>query len=121
MEMTTITLTPPVIDLALYAGDGAAFAITANDDSGPRDLTGDVAASIRAGAQEPELVEFLIDTTNATSGLLRLSLSGAQTASLIGAGAGFNGVWDCQWTAPGVEPLTLVRGKVSCTYDVTRP
>ena len=117
----TLSFIPKSLDLAVYAGDGCAVRIIVRDKSTGTSLSvvGDHSAQIRTNRLDVAAVEsFEIDDSNASDGVLLLSLSGEQTADL---GDGFKGVWDLQWIAPGAEPMTLVQGKITCTIDVTRP
>jgi len=121
--MAEIKLVPQAVDLQLYSGDGAKFTVTVTDPAGVAiDLTGDITASIRQDRSKPVDADFAIDASEAAGGILRLSLTGAQTGGLLGdtPGVKFVGAWDCQWVPPADEPRTLVQGKVTCIPDVTR-
>ena len=52
-----------------------------------------------------------VDTTDAATGTLTLTLTGAQTAAMSGGG-----VWDVQGSTSG----TIVRGTTAWMQDVTR-
>jgi hypothetical protein len=52
--------------------------------------------------------------------VLVLSLTGAQTDSLLNGSGKFSGVYDIEWTPAGAQPVTLVQGNVTCERDVTR-
>lgn len=119
---------PPVLDLALYAGDGISFKLICTDDADPPqpvNVTGDVQAQIRVNrADVDSMATFSADMVGADQGEIILSLTGDDTAGLM-EGSGvvkgkFTGAWDVQWTAVGGEPRTLVQGKVECISDVTR-
>ena len=124
-----LSIQPPVLDLALYAGDGISFKLICTDDSVPPEpvnITGAIQAQIRANRDETSAVsaEFSTDLTGADAGEVILSLTGAQTQDLMEdpavAKGKFNGVWDVQWTPTGGQPRTLCQGKVECIADVTR-
>jgi hypothetical protein len=115
----TLDLTPKIMDLELYAGDGATFTINVNGDAGPVNVTGAVAAQIKPQYSGAADEAFAVDLTDAATGIVKLSLTGVQTAGLVVSGMAYTGVWDCQWTAPGAEPKTLVCGTVKCYPDVT--
>ena len=117
--MPTISFIPQTLDLACYAGDGAAVRIVISRSGEPIDVTGDHEAQIRAKRLDPDppIDTFSIDDSDAANGVLLLVLTGDQTAAF---GDGFTGVWDIQWTAEGAEPITLVQGKITCVIDVTR-
>ena len=110
---------------SFYAGDGASLTVTTRDaNNAVVNVTGTYKAQIRAtkSAADPPAATFTIDSTGAASGVLVLKLTGVQTLALVtGLGDdGFRGFWDCQWTAAGAEPLTLVAGMVICDTDVSR-
>lgn len=120
-----ISLVPGTVDLDLYAGDGAALRVTVEDAAGdPFPVDGEVVAQVRTTRADTDpFAAFTVDMTDAATGVLVLSLTGEQTDGMLttpGTGK-FGGVWDCQWTADGAEPITLVQGKVTCIPDVTRP
>jgi hypothetical protein len=122
--VTILSLAPVELDLKLYAGDGVSFVINAtNPTTGAAlNLTGTVIAQIRQNRTDAgtPLLAFTIDTSQAATGKLTLSLTGAQTATL---GSGSNnpwlGSWDVQWTAAGAQPVTLAQGDVACYPDVS--
>ena len=119
---TAIDLTPPVVNLTLYAGDGANLRLVAtNLDGEPFDLRGDVRAQIRARRRDEDaLAEWDIEMAEAEKGILVLRLAGADTRGLISSGDRFKGVWDVVWTMADSEPVTLIQGDVTCDLDVTR-
>lgn len=124
-----ISTQPPVLDLALYAGDGISFKLICTDDQNPPqpvNVIGDIQAQIRVDRQssDPPVATFSADMAGADIGEIVLSLTGDETADLM-TGAGiikgkFTGAWDVQWTQTGGEPRTLCQGKVECIADVTR-
>jgi hypothetical protein len=117
-----ISLSPPAVNLKLYAGDGANLRLVATDlDGEPFDLQGKVWAQIRANRTDQDpLVEWTVDDDLAEEGTVILRLSGDDTRSLMDGKPKFKGSWDCQWIAPEGEPVTLVQGEVLCDLDVTR-
>ncbi|MET0786560.1 MAG: hypothetical protein ABWY25_07640 [Paenisporosarcina sp.] len=125
--MANITLQPQVLDLALYAGDGAEFRLICTDSADVRvPITGTVMAQVRVDrtAAEDPVVEFASDLTDAAEGIILLSLTGAQTQQMMAHPSTvkekFSGVWDVQWTPTGEEARTLCQGKIDCVADVTR-
>ena len=123
----TINLQPEVLDLILYAGDGVSFKmIITNGANAPIDISGSISAQIRLQRLDPDppVVSFGVNMVDAYQGIVRLSLTGDQTADLSqhpSAKEGkFLGVWDVQWTPSGAEPRTLCQGKIECGIDVTR-
>jgi hypothetical protein len=123
-----INLQPQTLDLALYAGDGFAVQLTCKDKTGaPVDLTGAVTAQIRLDRLHPDdepITSFTASMVDAWQGIVKLSLTGAQTAALSAhpssKGGKFSGVWDVEWAAVDAEPRTICQGKVECVADVTR-
>ena len=61
-----VDLTPRSVDLALYAGDGAAVRIVATQpppSEAPVNLSGQIAAHIRTGRRDPTpIAEFIVDS-----------------------------------------------------------
>lgn len=121
-----INIQPQVLDLLLYAGDGFAVKMTCKNNAGaPVDITGDVSAHIRQNRLngDPPIAEFIVSLVDAYLGIIRLSLTGAQTQNLSehesASNGKFIGVWDLEWDPAGSEPRTLCQGKVECVADVT--
>lgn len=122
MAKKKLSFIPQILDLSLYAGDGAGIRFTITDSTGaPLPLTGEMKAEIRANreADDPALATFAIDLTDFAAGIVLISLTGDQTHALITGNETFVGVWDLEWTPVGDEPATLVQGKVECYPDVT--
>lgn len=122
MAKKKLSFIPQVLDLSLYAGDGAGIRFTFTDSlAAPLPITGVMKAEIRASreAADPALAEFTVDLTDAATGVVLISITGAETHSLITGDDKFTGVWDLEWTPVGGEPVTLVQGSVECSPDVT--
>lgn len=123
---STIDVSPSVLNLILYAGDGISFNMLFKDgDDAPLNITGSVEADIRIKREDDDpIVEFAVDLTEGGDGVVKLSLTGAQTQALSDDNSAkngkFSGVWDVQWTAAGMEPRTICQGTVGCELDVTR-
>jgi len=121
-----IDLSPDVLDIVLYAGDGVRFRLVATDlNEDPVPLLGTFEAEIRAKRPDPDPVQaqFAIDTTDAATGIIVLSLTGTQTQLLVPALSTekkWLGFWDVQWTPVDEEPKTLCQGKVTVWRDVSR-
>lgn len=98
------------------------FTVT-DPDGAPVDLTGTVTAQVRDARADAAAVQtFAIDLTSHATGVVYISLTGAQTAGLLVSPAtSFDGFYDVQWSPAGGQPITLVQGEVTCTLDVTRP
>jgi hypothetical protein len=122
--MAKINLLPEVLDLALYAGDGVKLRLICKDGNGdPIDVNGTIRAQIRQTRPDTDpLVSFAVNAVDAYLGIIVISLTGAQTQSLLnGSATGkFAGVWDVEWDSSGEEPRTLVQGSVECVADVSR-
>ena len=120
--MSSIARVPPTLDLELYAGDGVAIQFTLTDSNGVVfPLDGVVTSQIKAKRSDTDpLVEWVVDEAGFASGVVTLSLSGEQTASLINGKPQFAGVWDMQYVPTGSEPMTFFQGKILCDADVTR-
>ena len=115
--MANLSIQPPVLDLSFYAGDGIAFKLICTDDADPPapvDVSGAVLAQVKVDRilEDPAIVEFSSDSTDADQGIIILSLTGEETQTLVehesvkpGSGK-FGGVWDLQWIAAGSEPRT---------------
>src|SRR6185503_17945920 len=96
---------PQVLDLVLYSGDGFACKFTCTTVAGtPVDITGTVKAQIRVdrlNPDDPPVVQCTIGLTDSYIGVIRLSLTGAQTQMLTdhpsAKGGRFSGVWDLEW------------------------
>jgi|KBSMisStandDraft_5_1062788.scaffolds.fasta_scaffold1680950_1 hypothetical protein len=110
----TISLVPQQADLKLYSGDRAAIRLLV--EGGDVDLsTGVLLAQIKTSRAD-STAKATFDVAINADGSALLSLTGGDTTAL----GSFSGVWDCQWTPPGGEPVTVVQGKVSCVLDVSR-
>jgi energy-converting hydrogenase Eha subunit E len=122
MAKKKLSFIPQILDLSLYAGDGAGLRFTITDSTGAAlPLTGTMKAQIRANREnaDPALAEFDVDLTDFAIGVVLVSLTGEQTHALISAAETFVGVWDLEWTPENDEPATLVQGSVECLPDVT--
>jgi hypothetical protein len=114
----SITYDPQVLDLTLYAGDGANFRLVVTNGTGaPVNLTGSMLAQVRLtrDAPDPPDAIFSVDLSGAAEGIAVLELTGEQTQQLDK----YSGVWDLQWTATGEEPVTICQGKLECLPDVS--
>lgn len=123
MAKQTISFTPRIVDLVLYAGDGPNFRLVVTTPAGGIvNLTGTMRAQIRSErtAPDPPEATFEIDMSQAANGIAVLKLTGDQTQDLVPTETQFIGVWDLEWTPEDTEPVTLCQGKVECNPDVTR-
>lgn len=126
--MAVISFAPSIVDLKCYAGDGMTVEIQVTDeDKNPLDVEGSVVAMIREKRTDPDSVlSFRVDTSQASQGLITLSLTGDDTSSAALYGQGrrqlneFMGVYDVRWEPPSAEPRTLMQGAFTCTLNVSR-
>lgn len=116
-----LSLLPDTLDLELYAGDGVMLKLSVTDNAdAPLPVEGEILAQIRKTRKDPDVVaEFAVDLIQGEEGFFFISLTGEQTAGMVGEKP-FKGVWDVQWKRPDEEPITLVQGKVECGADVSR-
>lgn len=122
MAKKLLSFIPQILDLRLYAGDGAGIRFTITDSVGAAlPITGQMKAQIRANREDadPALAEFDVDLTDSATGIVLISVTGEQTHELISGNEKFTGVWDLQWISTNDEPATLVQGNVECFPDVT--
>lgn len=125
MAGQTMNFRPKILNLLLYAGDGFSLRLVCKDTAGaPIDITGVVTAQVRLDRvhpSDPPLASFTVSLVDAYLGVIGLTLTGAQTLSLLEAGGEkFTGVWDVQWTPANMQIRTLTQGVVECVADVTR-
>ncbi len=123
MAKKKINLAPQILDLVLYSGDGVNFRFTITDALNVAiPITGAMRSQIRAtrDAPDPPLASFTVDLTDGADGIVVISLTGDDTASLTPTEEPFVGVWDLEWTPSGEQPVTMVQGKLECMPDVTR-
>lgn len=111
---------PAERDIEIYRGDVYEHEFTFMSGDDPLDLsTRVVTAQWRTKEDATDAVDFAVDDTGAATGVIIISLTPSQTATL-----GIRGVYDVQAHDGGATPTnqeTLVRGTVEVTKDVTRP
>ena len=127
--MPSVGLSPDSLDLVVYVGDDWDVPIDFDDGEDPPvavDMSGwtSWAAHIkdRQTTTDP-LVEITVDTTDAATGRIVLSIAAADTRDLISdpsARSTFSGTWDLQATSPTGKKRTLFAGTVTATLDRTR-
>lgn len=122
MPASKISLIPDSLDLTLYAGDGVTIKLSVTDNvNAALPIDGEIIAQIRKKRLDAEtILEFTVDLIEGDAGIVFISLTGMQTASLITDKPSFKGVWDAQWQKTGEEPITLVQGVIECDADVSR-
>ena len=105
-------------DLSIYQGSDYAAEVTIllGDDNAPADLTGYTAkAQIRRAVADADPVVVADMATAIQSPQVLLSLTHDQTQELNG-----RYVWDLRLIGTAEEVITVVRGKVIVTPEVTR-
>lgn len=113
-----LDLTPAVLDLILYAGDGEDFQISFVDDNGTAiDISSFTWNSqIRKTRSAEDAIDLDIDVTDAVAGNLTLHISADITRALP-----TRSQWDLQCVSIArPDPRSFVQGSVSCVQDVTR-
>jgi hypothetical protein len=120
----SVSLLPAELDLTIYAGDDLAMQFTFVDAaSAPIDMSGTWSASIKpinALETDPPLQTFTVDASNAATGVIVISLTGAETGGLP-APSDASLAWDIQRTDPNGVVRTTHRGTISVVDDVTPP
>jgi hypothetical protein len=121
---TNVSLAPAALDLSgVRAGDRNAITLTLTVDGQPLDLTGfTLAAQARTKITDADVaLAAEVEVTDALAGVVALSWPGEDVRTLLGTSASWSGVWDLEVRSVGVEPLTVVAGKIKAEADVTRP
>lgn len=107
----------------VVAGDPLSITVNVTADGAPVDLTtyGTAwGADLRQNSLQTPAVVFAVDSTNAATGTLVLSLTGAQTATLtISSGDSTQWLFDLQATGGAVSPQTPFRGQVTAWRPFT--
>lgn len=119
--MSVVELEP----VPVYAGDGLRIELGFDEPVDPDDATAGVApmnlsgwtwsAQWRTSHSSGSAVSFVVDSSDAATGQLVLTLTGQQTAAMFA-----DGVFDLQGTKPGAQPWTPVWGRTVWQPDVTR-
>lgn len=104
-------------DLELYQGDSFAASVTvSNEDGTPADISSYTAtAQIRRAVADADPVVVADITCTTESPLVHLSLTAAQTTALNG-----RYMWDLQLAGGAGEVITILRGAVKLTAEITR-
>lgn len=116
--MATLDLLPTTLDLRLYVGDDPKLQLvfwadeTKIDVMDLSDYTG-WAATIRAPAGDT--VAWSVDTSEAESGIVTLTLEGQDVRNFPNRGS----KWDVRTITPEGREVTLMQGRVSVRQDVT--
>jgi len=109
---------PVVVNIRWRAGDGLTITVDYDADMSAYTFT----AQLRTEVTDTVAAETLtIDDTDAATGVIVATLTGAESTALLESGArSWRGVWDMQATLTGEEPRTHFAGSAVCTLDVTR-
>ena len=120
----TLDLTPDVVNVVYYRGDGVPIEVTVTDMTiatpGPLDMTdpartfvAQIKRSREPGAEV--IVDLDVDDSDADSGVLVVSVPADVIEDLPD-----EGVWDLQWLLAGSDlPRTIVTGDWRTTGDVS--
>jgi hypothetical protein len=119
----TIVNGPSPLDWKVYAGDRNEVTFTFRAGTGPWDLTG-AALTSQARIRATDTVIALAAVTTITdpaNGLATVAWDGEQVRTLLAGADHWVGVWDLQLLEAGQTlPTTMLRGKFTAIYDVTR-
>lgn len=113
-----VDVSPAILDLVLYAGDGTQFQVKFTDENNEVINVADLSwtAQIRKTRTAEVAADLEIDTTSASIGIITIHISAEITRTLAKSGQ-----WDLQRTSVSEpEPLTILQGSVTCNQDVTR-
>lgn len=111
-------MTPGVCNLTVTAGDGYSVALTFTDDDGEAlDVSAYThSAQVRRIPGAADAEDFTVDEAEAATGVVTISLTAEQTRSLR-PGTNF---WDLERAVGDGDPQTILGGKFTVLYDVTR-
>ena len=109
-ETLHVEAIPEVVDLRLHQGD--TFTLTLTFQGNVASST--FAAQVRPTTKSATFWNFAVDTSQAASGIVVLTLSAANTAAMPATA-----VWDLQETKAGVV-TTLLKGRVRVGRETTR-
>ena len=113
-----IDVTPAILDLDLYAGDGTYFQVNFLDETGSTIDVSDLVwtAQIRKTRTTDAASDLTIDMTDAAAGTITIYISAETTRGLAKSSQ-----WDLQSTSTArPDPQTFLQGTVTCEQDVTR-
>ena len=119
---TKVDLTPDIVDLVFYAGDVGDFqVIFTNSSDEPIDLSYLTwAAQIRKTRTSVDYTVLVIDTTDASIGVLIVKIPGDITRLLADDLWNKTSQWDLQATSGGIDSATILQGSIYSGLDVTR-
>lgn len=111
---------PATYNLDAYANDDFSLALDFVDANGAalNKSTYTFSASVRKNRwDDVELAEFAVDTTDAATGRIVISLTNSQVTTALDKAA-----WDIQQTSGDATPVvrTLLQGTVYVDQDITR-
>lgn len=116
---------PVVVNVKWRAGDGLTITVTYTDDAGDAVNVSDstFTAQLRDlhGLDAAATETLTIDDTDAATGVIVATLTGAESTALIESGArSWRGSWDMQRSVTSGQPRTHFYGSAVCSLDVTR-
>jgi len=115
--MSKVDLTPPILDLNLYAGDGSDIQLKFQTPAGALINVSDrtFTAQIRKSRAATTAQNIQVITTSAATGIIVLHIPATVTAVLAKVSQ-----WDLQCTSVSrPDPFTILQGTVNCSPDVT--
>ena len=97
------------------------FALVGADEVTPISLVGaTIKSQIKKDYNKPVAAEFSVTYTDMVNGKFQLSLTGAQTQAIqIAKGDKASYLYDVQMTQQNGQTVTLMRGKIVITRDIT--
>lgn len=118
--MALVEAIPEDLDLEIYAGDTFRIRLDFHTPAGnAQDLTGDILAQVRVRPGDPVITSFSVDSTNAISGYIFITLDTDQTRLL---GNTIPGIfrYDVEFTDPNSNHVTLIAGTITMIQDISR-
>jgi len=113
--MAEIEQIATTLDIHFVQGDSLSRVLQFTQDSSPIDVSDwEITAQIRRRASSSTAVDFTVDMTDAATGLVEISITPEDAASLA-----LSNVWDLQRVVAG-EVRTLLAGTVTVDREVTR-
>jgi hypothetical protein len=122
--VTSVSTGPEPLDWTVYAGDRNRIRFMFQSGGDPWDITGAVlSAQARISATDPTVaLTATCEVTEAVSGAATVAWDGEAVRTLLAEAETWVGVWDLQILEEGETlPLTVYRGKLTATMDVTKP
>lgn len=108
---------PGTLNIEMMDGDGYRNTLTFTDsDDDALDLSSyTFSAQIRKNPKAEDAVSFIIDDTDADTGVIVISLTGDQVRSLF-----HKCMWDMEYVIGDSDPTTVLKGTITIYSDITR-